>query len=85
MATIVIPLILGKKKDDLKWQIIAVTTGMLSMYVTGFPWFKIVLGDKMSMSNAILKWTLPFTAIDLIKIAAAILLARTLRPVLDRE
>ena len=70
----------GKKR--LIRDIIALTIGTLVVYACGVPWLKYVTG--MDWNKALALGMVPFLIGDLIKIAAAIPISRTLRPILNR-
>lgn len=60
---------------------LAMVAGTAVIYAFGVPWLKVVTG--MSLSKAISVGMLPFLIGDALKIAAAIPIARTLRPLID--
>ena len=62
-------------------DVLAMVAGTLIIYVFGVTWLKVVTG--MSFSKAITVGMLPFLIGDALKIAAAIPIARTLRPLMD--
>lgn len=64
-------------------DILAVILGSLLVYVFGVPWLKMVA--DMSWQKAVVAGMLPFLPGDAIKAAAAILLARAIRPMLFRQ
>lgn len=62
-------------------DVIAMVAGTLIIYAFGVSWLKVVTG--MSFSKALTVGMLPFLIGDAIKIAAAIPIARALRPIMD--
>ena len=64
-------------------QIIAVLLGSLAIYAVGIPWLKWTM--SLQWSRAFLVGMVPFLIGDGVKAAAAILLARSTRPVLTRQ
>jgi biotin transport system substrate-specific component len=62
-------------------DIFAMVTGTLIIYAFGVTWLKVVTG--MSFSKAITVGMLPFLIGDALKIAAAVPIAKALRPMLD--
>ncbi len=63
--------------------IIAVVIGSLIVYGLGVPWLKVV--TKMSWHKALAVGMLPFLPGDAMKAAVAIILARAVRPMLNRQ
>ena len=64
-------------------QIIAIIFGSLAIYVTGVPWLKMV--TNMSWEKCLVVGMLPFLIGDAVKGAAALMLARSVRPMLNRQ
>jgi len=64
-------------------DILAVVAGSLITYAFGVPWLKVA--TAMSWEKALLVGMVPFLIGDAIKAACAVVLARTLRPVLLRR
>ena len=62
-------------------DVIAMVAGTLIIYAFGVSWLKVVTG--MSFSKALTVGMLPFLIGDVLKIAAAIPIARALRPMMD--
>jgi biotin transport system substrate-specific component len=60
---------------------IAMICGTLVVYAVGVPWLKIVTG--MTWAKAITAGMLPFLIGDGLKIAAAVAIAKTLRPIVQ--
>jgi biotin transport system substrate-specific component len=63
-------------------DIIAVVIGSLTLYGCGVPWLKIV--TEMSWSKALWVGAIPFLLGDTIKASVAVILTRSVRPMLDR-
>ena len=64
-------------------QIIAIIFGSLAIYVIGVPWLKMV--TNMSWEKSLLVGMVPFLIGDAVKGAAVFLLARSTRPILNRQ
>lgn len=64
-------------------DVLAVVLGSLTIYVFGVPWLKLVTG--MSWQKAVMLGMLPFLPGDAIKAAAAVLLARAIRPMVKHR
>jgi biotin transport system substrate-specific component len=64
-------------------DILAMIAGTLIIYSFGVAWLKVVTG--MGLSKAIAVGMLPFLPGDALKIAAAIPIARALRPIIDEK
>ncbi len=64
-------------------EIIAVVTGSLIIYSLGVPWLKVI--TNMSWNKAFVAGMIPFLLGDTIKAAVAIVLARAVRPMLQRQ
>lgn len=62
-------------------DVLAMVAGTAIIYAFGVPWLKVITG--MSLSKAAYVGMLPFLIGDVVKIAAAIPIARTLRPIID--
>ena len=63
------------------WHAAALALGCLIVYACGVPWLKMVTG--MPFSKALALGMYPFLIGDVLKIAAAIAIARSLKPVLN--
>jgi biotin transport system substrate-specific component len=63
-------------------DVLAMILGSLVLYACGVPWLKFVTG--MSFSKALAAGMLPFLAGDALKIAAAALIARAVRPLMAK-
>jgi biotin transport system substrate-specific component len=66
----------------LRRDVIAVVIGSLTLYGCGVPWLKIV--TQMSWSRTLLVGVIPFLIGDAIKASVAVILARSVRPMLNR-
>ena len=64
------------------WDVIAVVIGSLILYGCGVPWLKIV--TQMSWPKTLLVGMVPFLIGDAIKASVAVILARSVRPMLNR-
>jgi len=64
-------------------DVLAVILGSLMIYLLGVPWLKLVTG--MSWEKAVMVGMLPFLPGDALKAAAAVLLARTIRPMVKHQ
>jgi len=56
--------------------------GLAAMYALGLPWFQAVLSAKFTTLWAAFVFMAPYLAGDAVKVAAAVVLSRTLRPLL---
>jgi len=63
-------------------DVIAVVIGSLILYGCGVPWLKVV--TQMSWPKALLVGMVPFLIGDAIKASVAVILARSVRPMLNR-
>lgn len=79
VAVVLVGLIAGRR-GDLVRMVIAVVAGSLVIYLLGVPWLKVSLG--MDWGKAIAAGMLPFLIGDALKAAAAVAIARALRPLL---
>jgi len=70
-------------KQHLVAQIAAVAVGSIAIYALGVPWLKFVAG--LSWSKAFLVGMLPFLPGDALKACAAVLLAKTLHPMIPHQ
>lgn len=62
---------------------LAVVIGTLTIYACGVPWLKLQTG--MAWEKAVTVGMIPFLIPDAVKAAAAVLLARALRPLMHRR
>ena len=70
-----------KKEKRIVFDIIAMVCASIIIYGVGVPWLKLMTG--MSWAKAVSAGMLPFLLGDALKIAAAIPIAKTLRPVIS--
>ncbi len=64
-------------------DMIAIVIGSLSIYLIGVPWLKVV--TNFSWSKTLMVGMFPFLIGDAVKGAAALILARSVRPMLSRQ
>jgi biotin transport system substrate-specific component len=64
-------------------DIFAVLVGSLTIYSLGVPWLKMV--TQMSWTKTLIVGVIPFLIGDAIKAAVAVVLARSIRPILKRQ
>ena len=76
-------LISERSRGFLPLDILAVTIGSLVIYLLGVPWLKTV--TKMSWEKSLVVGMFPFLIGDAVKGAVALILARSARPVLNRQ
>jgi biotin transport system substrate-specific component len=76
-------LIAERSRGILLWEIIGVIIGSLAIYSLGLPWLKVV--TQMSWTKALTAGVVPFIIGDCIKASVAIILARSVRPILKRQ
>jgi len=72
-----------RARHSLIGGIVAVIIGSLIIYGLGVPWLKMF--TKMSWSKALMVGMIPFFIGDAMKAAVAIILARAVRPMLNRQ
>jgi len=72
-----------RSHGNLIWEIIAVIVGSLAIYSLGVPWLKTV--TQISWPKAFIVGMVPFLIGDAVKASVAILLARAVRPILERQ
>jgi biotin transport system substrate-specific component len=76
-------LIAERSKGRVVWEIAAVILGVISIYAVGVPWLKMVTG--MSWARSLMIGAIPFLVGDALKASAALVLARAVRPMLNRQ
>ncbi|MDL2321519.1 biotin transporter BioY, partial [Desulfosarcina sp. OttesenSCG-928-B08] len=81
MVACLVGLIAEKGKHRIAADIVAVTAGMMLTYAIGVPWLKMVTG--MTLTKAVAVGLVPFIPGCLVKIAAAVCIARSLRPLVN--
>jgi len=64
-------------------EILAVLIGSLAIYGIGVPWLKMV--TQMSWTKTLMVGMVPFLIGDAIKASVAVILARSVRPILKRQ
>jgi biotin transport system substrate-specific component len=80
-AAFLVGVISERGNGRVSMDVLAMVAGTLVIYVFGVSWLKVVTG--MSVSKAVAVGMLPFLIGDVLKIAAAIPIARALRPMID--
>ena len=65
------------------WEVLAVVAGAISIYLVGVPWLKVV--TQMSWTKALMVGMVPFLIGDTVKASVALMLARAVRPILNRQ
>ncbi len=70
-----------RSRGKVLWDIFAMICGSLLVYAFGVSWLKFISG--MSWSKTVTVGMLPFLPGDLIKIAAAVPIVKTLRPIIS--
>lgn len=83
LAAFLIGLISEKGKGKVVIDILAMLLGTLLIYAIGVTWLKVVTG--MDFAKAMSVGMLPFLIGDALKIAAAIPIARAVRPIIHRQ
>jgi len=69
-----------RRPGRMLWDVAAMVLGTAALYTCGVPWLKMVTG--MPIEKAVAVGMLPFLAGDALKIAAAVLIAKSIRPVI---
>ena len=72
-----------RSRGLLFWEIFAIIVGSLAIYGLGIPWLKLVA--KMTWPKTLMVGMVPFLIGDAVKAAAALVLARAVRPVIKRQ
>jgi len=78
----VIGLIAGRKGNQVLLDVVAMLCGSALIYLLGVTWLKVVTG--MTTSKALMVGMYPFLPGDVLKIAIAVPVARTLRPIIGK-
>lgn len=81
-AVFLIGAIAERQAGRMGWDVTAMIAGSGVLYACGVPWLKLVTG--LSFEKAAAVGMLPFLVGDALKIAAAALIAKAVRPVLKR-
>ena len=76
-------LIAERSKGRMVLEIIAMILGVIGIYAVGVPWLKMVTG--MSWPRSLMIGAIPFLVGDALKASAALILARAVRPILNRQ
>lgn len=76
-------LISERSRGFLALEILAVAAGSLAIYALGVPWLRMI--TSMSWTKAFMAGMIPFLVGDAVKASAALVLARAVRPVLNRQ
>jgi biotin transport system substrate-specific component len=79
----IIGFIVERTRGNRIWEIIALIFGVISIYAVGVPWLKVV--TRMSWGQSLMIGMVPFLIGDALKAAAALILARAVRPILNRQ
>jgi biotin transport system substrate-specific component len=79
-VVVVIGRLSGRRPASMVRDAAAMATGALLLYACGVPWLKLVTG--MPWDKALALGVLPFLPGDALKIAAAALMAKSLRPLI---
>ncbi len=82
-AVYVIGLITEKIKQNIVFDVIAMICGCIIIYACGVTWLKILTG--MTWSKTLMVGMYPFVIGDVLKIAAAAIIAKGLRPVIMKN
>lgn len=83
LAAWVTGLIAQRSRGLLIWEILAVMAGSIAIYIVGVPWLKMV--TQLSWSKTLIVGVLPFLIGDAVKATTALIVARAVRPVLNRQ
>jgi biotin transport system substrate-specific component len=83
LASWVTGLIAERSRGILIFEILSVLIGSLVIYSLGLPWLKVV--SQMSWTKTFLVGMVPFLIGDGVKASVALILARAVRPVLNRQ
>ena len=79
----VVGLVSERFKGVMVWEVVGVILGVFSIYALGVPW--LMMMAQMSWENAVVVGVVPFLAGDAVKAAGALVLARAVRPMLNRQ
>jgi len=82
-AVYVIGLITEKIKKNIVFDVIAMICGCIIIYACGVTWLKVLTG--MTWSKTLMVGMYPFVIGDVLKIAAAAVIARGLRPIIMKN
>jgi biotin transport system substrate-specific component len=82
LAALVVGWVAQHGPRRLLWDALAVIVGTLVIYGCGIPWLKLV--TSWSWGKTLMVGLTPFVLGDAVKATAAVMLARVLRPMMDR-
>ena len=82
-AVYVIGLISEQKKQSILIDVTAMLCGTIIIYACGVSWLKVLTG--MDLKKAVAVGMIPFLIGDALKIAAAVFIARSVRPIIGRS
>ena len=83
LAAWVVGLISERCHGILGWEIVAVILGLISIYGVGVPWRNVV--SQLSWSKTLMVGVAPFLAGDVAKASVALVIAHSVRPILNRQ
>jgi len=83
LAAWVVGLISERCHGNFAWEVVAVLSGLISIYGVGVPWLKVV--TELSWSKTLMVGLVPFLAGDVAKASVALVIARSVRPILNRQ
>ena len=83
LAAWVVGLISERCHGNFAWEVVAVLLGLISIYGVGVPWLKVV--TELSWSKTLMVGLVPFLAGDVAKASVALVIARSVRPILNRQ
>jgi len=83
LASCLTGLIAERSRGILILEILSVVVGSLAIYSLGVPWLKMV--TQMSWPKTFMLGMVPFLVGDGVKASVALILARAIRPVLNRQ
>ena len=81
-AVFLIGLIVGRRPGRMLWDVVAMLLGSAALYACGVVW--LVKVTEMTFAKAAAVGMLPFLPGDALKIAAAALIARAVRPIMAK-
>jgi biotin transport system substrate-specific component len=81
-AVFLIGSIADRRSRRMLWDVVAMVLGSAALYACGVPWLKVVTGLTLAKAAAV--GMLPFLAGDALKIAAAAVIAKAIRPLINQ-
>jgi len=81
-AVFLIGWIAERRPGRMIWDVVAMILGSAALYACGLPWLKVVTG--MSFAKAAAAGVLPFLIGDALKVTAGALIARAVRPLMNK-